>query len=101
MVRLELRPEPVVGGYEVLVAARFAGINTGDLVQRAGARPAPPKPPQDVPVAPGDAIAAVQVVGGGDVVLDRNLDALPVRGRIVVVGIGAGADAPSQEVCPE
>ncbi|TML85580.1 MAG: zinc-binding dehydrogenase [Actinobacteria bacterium] len=224
-MRLEERPDPVPGSEEVLVAARFAGINTADLAQRAGAYPAPPGAPQDVPglevagtvvakgaavrdfaegdrvfglvggggladrvlvherhatrvperlsdeeaagvpeafitshdaivtrgalglgdvllvnganggvgsagvqigvvagarvfasarsahgqlaelgaeaVLPDDAVAAVQAAGGADVVLelvgapnvDRNLDALATKGRIVVVGTGAGTDA--------
>ena len=224
VMRLEERPDPVPGSEEVLVAARFAGINTADLAQRAGAYPAPPGAPQDVPglevagtivargsavrgfaegdrvfglvggggladrvvvherhvtrvpdalsdedaaaipeafvtshdaivtrgglrlgdvllvnganggvgtagvqigvaagarvfasarsrhedlaglgaaaVAPDDVVAAVQAVGGADVVLelvgapnlDRNLDALATKGRIVFVGTGAGAD---------
>jgi len=225
VMRLEERPDPVPGSEEVLVAARFAGINTADLAQRAGAYPAPPGAPQDVPglevagtvvakgaavrdfaegdrvfglvggggladrvlvherhatrvperlsdeeaagvpeafitshdaivtrgalglgdvllvnganggvgsagvqigvvagarvfasarsahgqlaelgaeaVLPDDAVAAVQAAGGADVVLelvgapnvDRNLDALATKGRIVVVGTGAGTDA--------
>ena len=224
VMRLEERPDPVPGSEDVLVAARFAGINTADLAQRAGAYPAPPGAPQDVPglevagtivatgsavrgfaegdrvfglvggggladrvvvherhvtrvpdalsdedaaaipeafvtshdaivtrgglrlgdvllvnganggvgtagvqigvaagarvfasarsrhedlaglgaaaVAPDDVVAAVQAVGGADVVLelvgapnlDRNLDALATKGRIVFVGTGAGAD---------
>jgi putative PIG3 family NAD(P)H quinone oxidoreductase len=225
VMRLEERPDPVPGSDEVLVAARFAGINAADLAQRAGAYPAPPGAPQDVPglevagtvvakgasvrdfvegdrvfglvggggladrvvvherhatrvpdslseeeaaaipeafitshdaivtrgglgvgdvllvhganggvgsagvqigvvagarvfasarsaheqlaglgaepVLPGDAFAAVQAAGGADVVLelvgaphvDRDLDALAMKGRIVVVGTGAGTDA--------
>jgi NADPH:quinone reductase-like Zn-dependent oxidoreductase len=224
-MRLEERPDPVPGSDEVLVAAHFAGINAADLAQRAGAYPAPPGAPQDVPglevagtvvakgasvrdfvegdrvfglvggggladrvvvherhatrvpdslseeeaaaipeafitshdaivtrgglgvgdvllvhganggvgsagvqigvvagarvfasarsaheqlaglgaepVLPGDAFAAVQAAGGADVVLelvgaphvDRDLDALAMKGRIVVVGTGAGTDA--------
>src|SRR2546428_13231944 len=49
VMRLEERPDPVPGSEELLVAARFAGINTADLAQRAGAYPAPPGAPQDVP----------------------------------------------------
>jgi NADPH:quinone reductase-like Zn-dependent oxidoreductase len=48
-MRLEERPDPVPGSEEVLVGARFAGINTADLAQRAGAYPPPPGAPQDVP----------------------------------------------------
>jgi NADPH:quinone reductase len=70
-MRLEERPDPVPGSDEVVVAARFAGINTADLAQRAGAYPAPPGAPQDVPglevagtiVAAG---AAVRDVAEGD-----------------------------------
>ena len=225
VMRLEERPDPVPGSEEMLVAARFAGVNPADLAQRAGAYPAPPGAPQDVPgmevagtvvakgaavrdfavgdrvfglvggggladrvlvhrrhathvperlsdeeaaaipeafitshdaivtrgrlglggvllvnganggvgsagvqigvvagarvfasarsaheqlaglgaepVSPDDAFAAVQAAGGADVVLelvgapnlDRNLDALATKGRIVVVGTGAGTDA--------
>src|SRR5919108_626316 len=49
VMRLEERPDPVPGTEELLVAARFAGINSADLAQRAGAYPAPPGAPQDVP----------------------------------------------------
>jgi NADPH:quinone reductase-like Zn-dependent oxidoreductase len=49
VMRFEERPDPVPGSEEVLVAVRFAGINTADLAQRAGAYPAPPGAPQDVP----------------------------------------------------
>jgi putative PIG3 family NAD(P)H quinone oxidoreductase len=49
VMRLEERPDPVPGTDELLVAARFAGINSADLSQRAGSYPAPPGAPQDVP----------------------------------------------------
>jgi len=49
VMRLEERPDPVPGEHDLLVAARFAGINTADLAQRAGAYPAPPGAPQDIP----------------------------------------------------
>jgi len=49
VMRLKERPDPVPGSEEVLVGARFAGINTADLAQRAGAYPPPPGAPQDVP----------------------------------------------------
>lgn len=49
VMRLEERPDPVPGHGEVLVAARFAALNTADLAQRAGHYPAPPGAPQDVP----------------------------------------------------
>src|SRR5437867_2486445 len=49
VMRLEERPDPVPGDGEVLVAVRFAALNTADLAQRAGDYPAPPGAPQDVP----------------------------------------------------
>ena len=49
VMRLEERPDPVPGEGEVLVAVRFAALNTADLAQRAGNYPAPPGAPQDVP----------------------------------------------------
>ena len=53
------------------------------------------------PVAPEDAVAGAQAAGGADVVLElvgapnlpADLDALAPKGRIVVVGTGAGAQA--------
>jgi NADPH2:quinone reductase len=49
VMRLEERPDPVPGDGEVLVAVRFAALNSADLAQRAGHYPAPPGAPQDVP----------------------------------------------------
>ncbi len=43
------RPDPVPAGSEVLVAARFAGINWADVAQRQGYYAAPPGSPVDVP----------------------------------------------------
>jgi NADPH:quinone reductase len=76
----EEREDPVPGDTELLVAVRAAGLNSADLVQRAGFYPAPPGWPQDIPgmelagevvaigrqvtlFAPGDRVMAV--VGGG------------------------------------
>ena len=76
----EERDDPACGDTELLVAVRAAGLNGADLVQRAGAYPAPPGWPQDVPgmemagevvavgrqvtlFGPGDRVMAV--VGGG------------------------------------
>src|ERR671923_24787 len=77
VMRLEERPDPVPGTEELLVAARFAGINSADLAQRAGAYPAPPGAPQDVPglevagtvVAVGSAGVQVGLVAGARRVL--------------------------------
>src|SRR5207302_1991273 len=72
---VELAPHTVAR-----VKTRFAGINPADLAQRAGAYPAPPGAPQDVPgmevagtvVAKGDAVRGLAegdrvfgLVGGG------------------------------------
>lgn len=72
--------DPVPGTGEVLLAVRAAGINAGDLLQRAGFYPAPPGAPADIPgletsgeviaVGPGVSRFAVgdrvmAVVGGG------------------------------------
>jgi NADPH:quinone reductase len=43
------RPDPPVGPEDVLVAARFAGMNPADLLQREGRYPAPRGSPPDVP----------------------------------------------------
>jgi NADPH:quinone reductase-like Zn-dependent oxidoreductase len=45
----EERPDPAPGSAELLFAVRFAALNTADLAQRAGAYPAPPGAPQDIP----------------------------------------------------
>lgn len=80
VVRLEERPDPTPLGGDVLVAARYAGLNPADLAQRAGRYPAPPGSPPDVPglevagtvvgcgpqaerFAPGDRVFGI--VGGG------------------------------------
>ena len=49
VVRLEQRRDPEPGPEDVVVAARFAGLNPADLLQRAGKYPAPPGSPTDVP----------------------------------------------------
>src|SRR5919197_2613591 len=97
VMRLEERPDPVPGSNEVVVAATFAGVNTADLVQRAGHYPAPPGAPADVPglevagtvVARGEAVTQWQegdrvfgLVGGGGLadrvaVHERHVAAVP------------------------
>ena len=49
VVRLEARPDPVPGAHEVVVAARFAGINWADVAQRQSNYPPPPGAPADIP----------------------------------------------------
>jgi NADPH:quinone reductase-like Zn-dependent oxidoreductase len=97
VMRVEERPDPQPGSEEVLVAARFAGINGADLSQRAGSYPAPPGSPLDVPglevagevVAKGASVRGLEVgdrvfglVGGGGladrvVVHERHVTRVP------------------------
>jgi putative PIG3 family NAD(P)H quinone oxidoreductase len=49
VVRVEERPDPVPGPGEVLVRARYAGINPADTLQRAGGYPPPAGAPVDIP----------------------------------------------------
>lgn len=48
-VLVEEHPDPQPGTGEILVRVRAAGINGGDLHQRAGRYPAPPGWPPDIP----------------------------------------------------
>lgn len=64
VVSLAERPDPVPGSHEVLVAARFAGVNWADVAQRRGNYPPPPGAPQDVP---GLEVAGTVVAAGDDV----------------------------------
>jgi NADPH2:quinone reductase len=64
VVSLAERPDPVPGSHEVLVAARFAGVNWADVAQRAGNYPPPPGAPQDIP---GLEVAGTVVAAGGAV----------------------------------
>jgi len=74
------RPDPKPGPEDVVVAARFAGMNPADLQQREGRYPAPPGAPLDVPglevagrvIATGERVTSREVgqrvfglVGGG------------------------------------
>ncbi len=74
-------PEPGTG--EVLVEVRAAGLNSGDLLQRAGFYPAPPGSPADIPGLE----AAGEVVGLGD-----GVTGLAVGDRVMAV-IGGGGQA--------
>lgn len=49
VVRFAERPDPVPAGHEVLVAARYAGLNWADVLQRMGGYPPPPGAPADIP----------------------------------------------------
>jgi putative PIG3 family NAD(P)H quinone oxidoreductase len=75
--------DPVPGVGEVLVAVRAAGINGGDLVQRAGFYPAPPGSPPDIPGLE----AAGEVVAVGP-----NVSRFVVGDRVMAV-VGGGGQA--------
>jgi NADPH2:quinone reductase len=97
VVSLSERPDPVPTAHEVLVAARFAGLNWADIAQRNGFYPAPPGSPADIPglevagtvVAAGEAVRSWSVgdrvfglVGGGGladrvIAHERHLAAIP------------------------
>jgi NADPH2:quinone reductase len=49
VVEVQDRPDPVPGPGEVLVEARYAGLNPADSLQRAGRYPPPSGAPPDVP----------------------------------------------------
>ena len=48
-ILVQEHPDPEPGKGEILVRVRAAGINGGDLAQRAGRYPAPPGAPADIP----------------------------------------------------
>ena len=75
--------DPVPGAGELLVEVRAAGLNSGDLLQRAGFYPAPPGSPADIPGLE----AAGEVVALGDGVPDFAL------GDRVMAVIGGGGQA--------
>lgn len=49
VVSLESGGDPVPGARQVLVAARYTGVNPADVLQRNGTYPVPADAPQDVP----------------------------------------------------
>ena len=75
--------DPVPGVGELLVAVRAAGLNSGDLLQRAGYYPAPPGSPADIPGL--EAAGEVVAVGPG-------VTAFGVGDRVMAV-IGGGGQA--------
>lgn len=74
VLRLEEVPDPVAGPGEVLVDVRATALNRADLMQRAGAYPAPPGAPADIPglefagvvLEAGDAAASVARAAGAE-----------------------------------
>ena len=63
VVHFTERTDPVPGDHEVLVTARFAGVNWADVAQRAGHYPAPPGSPADIPGL--EVAGVVQAAGSG------------------------------------
>jgi NADPH:quinone reductase len=99
-VFVDEHPDPEPGKGEVLVRVRGAGINGGDLHQRAGRYPAPPGSPPDIPGMEfaGEVVArgpgaerfdegdrVCSLVGGGgqaELALVHERVAMPVPGRL-------------------
>src|SRR5258705_8413006 len=63
VVSLAERPDPVPGSHEIVVAARFAGVNWADVAQRQGNYPPPAGAPPDNPRPEGAGVGAA--VWGG------------------------------------
>lgn len=63
LIELAIRPDPVAGEGQILVAVRAAGLNRADLHQRAGRYPAPPGWPADIPGL--EYAGEVRAVGAG------------------------------------
>jgi NADPH:quinone reductase len=82
-LRWEEREDPVPGDTELLVAVKAAGINGADLAQRAGAYPAPPGWPHDIP--------GMEFVGEV-VATGRQVRAFAAGDRVMAV-VGGGAQA--------
>ncbi|MGC1239679.1 MAG: zinc-binding dehydrogenase [Acidimicrobiales bacterium] len=82
-LKIEERPTPEPGPYDVVVEVHAAGINAADIMQRAGFYPAPPGWPADIP---GMELAGV-VVAVGDRVVE------PLMHRRVCSLAGGGAQS--------
>ena len=104
------RPAPEPGAGELLVRVRAAGLNGADMLQRAGAYPAPPGAPADIPglelagevaatgprverFGEGDRVMAI-VAGGGQA-------ELAVIHERVAMPVPAGLDWPAAGGLPE
>ncbi|MBA2632053.1 MAG: zinc-binding dehydrogenase, partial [Chloroflexi bacterium] len=81
VVQLVERPDPEPGPEDVVVAARFAGMNPADLHQRLGRYPAPPGAVADVP---GLEVAGTVVAAG------ERVTAWGVGQRVFGLGAGGG-----------
>ena len=80
------RDDPVPGTGELLVRAEAAGLNGGDLAQRAGFYPAPPGSPADIPGLE---------VAGEVVALGARVSRFALGDRVMAV-VGGGGQA---ELC--
>lgn len=98
VLRVEEVDEPEAGPDEVLVAIRAVALNRADLLQRAGAYPAPPGWPADVP---GLECAGVVVAAGRNVRTpeagDRVMALLGGGGYAERVAVHAGMTLPVPE----
>ncbi len=77
------RPDPVPGTGELLVGVQAAGLNSADLLQRAGLYPAPPGWPADIPGL--ELAGIVRAIGPG-------VERFVVGDRVMAV-VGGGAQA--------
>lgn len=105
------QPDPVAGAGELLVRVRAAGLNGADILQRAGAYPAPPGYPQDIPglefagevveigegvarFAPGDRVMTITGGGGqAELATVHEAVALPVPDSVDWPAAGGFAEA--------
>ncbi len=104
-------PDPTPGAGQILVRVKAAGVNSADLIQRAGVYPAPPGVPPDIPglelagevaatgrdatrFAVGDRVMAV--VGGGgqaELAVMHEREAVPVPDNLDWVEAGGVPEA--------
>ena len=104
------RPAPEPGAGELLVRVRAAGLNGADILQRAGAYPAPPGAPADIPglELAGEVAATgprVERFGEGDrvmaIVAGGAQAELAVIHERVAMPVPAGLDWPAAGGLPE
>lgn len=84
VLKLEERPDPTPGAWEVLVEVAASALNRADLLQRRGLYPAPAGAPSDIPGL--ELAGAVKAVG-------EHVTRLSVGDRVMgIVGGGANAE---------
>ena len=97
MLRVEERPDPVVGPGEVRSRSSAAGINFADLMARSGIYPDAPPPPCVVGY---EVAGEVEIVGDGRrgfAVGDRVLAGTRFGGYAELVAVAAGQVLPLPE----